>query len=106
MATGRRKAFVAVIKGAPWSFETTPQYLVSLIYLAVFGSVVAFGVYLTLLGKIGPGRAGYVGVAVPVVALLLSTVFEHYQWTLPALAGAALCIAGNVLVLMRERPKP
>ena len=46
---------------------------------------------------------GYVGVAVPVGALLLSTVFEHYQWTLASLAGAALCLIGNVLVLMPQR---
>jgi len=42
-------------------------------------------------------------VAVPVVALLLSTVFEHYEWTLPAAIGAGLCVAGNVLVLMPRR---
>jgi len=98
-------ALVAAIEGTAWTFEVTPRYVVSLVYLAVFGSVVAFGAYLTLLGKIGPARAGYVGVAVPMVALLLSTVFENYEWTLPALAGAALCVAGNVLVLIRERPQ-
>jgi drug/metabolite transporter (DMT)-like permease len=96
-------ALVAQIDGATWTFEATPSYVLSLIYLAVFGSVVAFGAYLTLLGRIGAARAGYVGVAVPVVALLLSTVFEHYEWTLPALIGAGLCVAGNVLVLMPQR---
>jgi drug/metabolite transporter (DMT)-like permease len=96
-------ALVAELDGATWTFEATPGYVLSLIYLAVFGSVVAFGAYLTLLGRIGAARAGYVGVAVPVVALLLSTVFEHYEWTLPALIGAGLCIAGNVLVLMPQR---
>jgi drug/metabolite transporter (DMT)-like permease len=95
-------ALVAQLDGATWSFESTPRYVLSLLYLAVFGSVVAFGTYLTLLGKIGAARAGYVGVAVPVVALLLSTVFEHYEWTLPALIGAGLCVAGNVLVLMQR----
>ena len=93
-------ALVAALDGATWSFEATPRYVLSLLYLAVFGSVVAFGTYLTLLGRIGAARAGYVGVAVPVVALLLSTVFEHYEWTLPALIGAGLCVAGNLLVLM------
>jgi drug/metabolite transporter (DMT)-like permease len=95
-------ALVAQLDGATWSFEATPRYVLSLLYLAVFGSVVAFGTYLTLLGKIGAARAGYVGVAVPVVALLLSTVFEQYEWTLPALIGAGLCVAGNVLVLMQR----
>lgn len=96
-------ALVAELDGATWTFEATPSYVVSLIYLAVFGSVVAFGAYLTLLGRIGAARASYVGVAVPIVALLLSTVFEHYEWTLPALIGAGFCVAGNVLVLMPRR---
>jgi len=95
-------AVVAALKDIVWTFDPRPGYVLSLLYLAAFGSVIAFAAYLTLLGKIGAARAGYVGVAVPVVALLLSTVFEHYEWTLPALAGAALCIAGNVLVLMPQ----
>ncbi len=96
-------ALVAAVEGTPWSFDSGPRYVLSLVYLAVFGSVIAFGAYLTLLGRIGPARAGYVGVAVPMVALAMSTIFESYEWTLPALAGAGLCVAGNALVLMRER---
>jgi drug/metabolite transporter (DMT)-like permease len=95
-------AVIAVIDGTRWTFDPSEGYVLSLVYLTVFGSVVAFGAYLTLLGKIGPARAGYVGVTVPVVALLLSTLFEHYRWTASALIGAALCVAGNILVLMRE----
>ena len=96
-------ALVALVDGTPWSFDPRPAYVLSLVYLAAFGSVIAFGAYLTLLGKIGAARAGYVGVAVPVVALLFSTAFERYEWTLAAAAGIALCAAGNVLVLMPER---
>jgi drug/metabolite transporter (DMT)-like permease len=96
-------ALVAGTEGISWGFDGSPRYVLSLVYLAVFGSIVAFGAYLTLLGRIGPARAGYVGVAVPMVALAISTVFERYQWDLPALAGAGLCVAGNVLVLLRER---
>ena len=98
-------ALVAVVTGAAWTFDPRPAYVLSLLYLAAFGSVVAFGAYLTLLGKIGAARAGYVGVAVPVVALMFSTAFEHYQWTVAALFGLALCVAGNVLVLMRTQPR-
>ena len=86
---------VASIEGIAWTFDAQPPYIASLLYLAAFGSVIAFSAYLTLLGQIGAARAGYVGVAVPVVALLLSTVFEHYQWTLLSLAGAALCVMGT-----------
>jgi drug/metabolite transporter (DMT)-like permease len=98
-------AIVAAIEGAGWTFDARLGYVLSLLYLAAFGSVIAFGAYLTLLGRIGAARAGYVGVAVPVVALLFSSVFEHYQWTLVALAGVALCAAGNVLVLLPQRQR-
>jgi drug/metabolite transporter (DMT)-like permease len=98
-------ALVAAIEGTPWRFDTGLRYVASLVYLAVFGSVIAFAAYLTLLGKIGPARAGYVGVAVPLVALAMSTLFERYEWTLPAVVGAALCLVGNALVLMKEKPR-
>jgi drug/metabolite transporter (DMT)-like permease len=97
-------AIVAAMEGTRWAFDPQPAYVFSLLYLAAFGSVIAFGAYLTLLGKIGAARAGYVGVAVPVVALLLSTVFEHYTWTLAGFVGVGLCAAGNVLVLLPQPP--
>lgn len=95
-------ALVAAAEGVTWTFDARLPYIASLLYLAAFGSVIAFSCYLTLLGRIGAARAGYVGVAVPVVALILSTVFERYQWTLLSLCGAALCVFGNVLVLMPQ----
>jgi drug/metabolite transporter (DMT)-like permease len=91
----------AVVTGVPWSFLATTSYLLSLAYLAVFGSVVAFVAYLTLAGEIGADRAGYVGVVTPVVALALSTALEGYHWTAPAVLGAALCLGGNVLILKK-----
>jgi len=95
-------ALVAATEGVTWTFDTRLPYVASLLYLAAFGSVIAFSAYLTLLGQIGAARAGYVGVAVPVVALILSTVFERYQWSVLSLCGAALCVMGNVLVLMPQ----
>jgi drug/metabolite transporter (DMT)-like permease len=95
-------AVLAIVRGAPLKFELSTGYILSLIYLAVFGSVVAFGSYLTLLGRIGPGRAAYVTVLFPVIALLLSTLFEGLTWTLAGGLGAVLVLAGNVLVLRRR----
>ena len=57
-------------------FEFSFKYIASLTYLSVFGSIFAFIFYLKLLEKVGPGRAGYVGVVMPVIALLISTIFE------------------------------
>jgi len=93
-------AIVAASTGAHWGFDSRAPYVLSLLYLAALGSVVAFGAYLTLLGRIGAARAGYVGVAVPVVALVFSTIFEHYHWTVTSLLGVALCATGNLLVLL------
>lgn len=69
-------ALCAVIAGRPFVFEATVPYVTSLVYLALFGSVVAFGAYLTLVGRIGADRAGYVGAMIPIVAVVLSTAFE------------------------------
>ena len=94
---------IALALGRPLAFEATPAYVLSLVYLAVFGSVLAFGGFLTLLGRVGPARAGYIGVMVPLVALAISSVFEGYRWELLALAGVAVSVAGNVIILRRPK---
>ena len=106
MAYGAILMFVfALFTGTPFRFEFTPGYIVSLVYLALFGSAIAFGAYLTLLGRIGPDRAAYSSLLFPIVALGLSTLFEGFQWSAPALIGVLLVLAGNFIVLSR-RPKP
>ena len=84
-------------------FEWTAVYVGSLLYLVIFGSVIAFGSYLTLIGRIGPGRAAYTTVAFPVVAILVSVVFEGYQLTVLAFVAVALVIAGNWLALSKPK---
>jgi len=93
---------LAFFRGAQLEFDTSPGYIVSLIYLAVFGSVIAFGSYLTLLGRIGLDRAAYVTVLFPVIALLLSTIFEDLQWGVPQLLGVVLILFGNAVVLTKK----
>ena len=80
--------------------------LMGLVYLALFGSVIAFGCYLTLVGRIGPGRAAYVTLLFPVVALMLSTIWEDYHWTLSGLSGILLILCGNYLALAKQRVLP
>jgi drug/metabolite transporter (DMT)-like permease len=89
----------ALACGRPLVFEATPAYVGSLIYLALFGSVIAFGAYLTLVGRIGAARSGYISAAVPIVAIVLSTAFEGLRWHAMTFAGVALSVAGTVLVL-------
>jgi len=96
----------SLVAGRSFVFDGSTGYLLSLGYLAVFGSILAFGAYLTLVGRIGADRAGYVGAAIPIVALLFSTVFEGLRWHAYTAAGIALCVAGNVLVLRRRPAAP
>jgi drug/metabolite transporter (DMT)-like permease len=98
-------AAAAAALGVPWTFDWRPTYVASLLYLAVLGSVVGFGTYLTLMRQVGPGPAAYVGVATPVIALALSTLLEGYRWTWISLAGVALALAGNVLALRTPLPR-
>jgi drug/metabolite transporter (DMT)-like permease len=106
MAYGALVAAVAAsVQGVEWTFDARPGYLVSLAYLALFGSVVAFGAYLTLLRRIGAARAAYTAVATPVIALALSTLFEGYRWTWVGALGVALAIAGITLALRPQRAR-
>ena len=88
--------------GQAFTFDASPAYVWALLYLAVIGSVVGFTAYLTLVGRMGPGRAAYCTVLFPIVALSISTVAEGYRWTPPAVAGLALVMLGNVLVFARR----
>jgi len=92
-------ALAALLQGVEWTFDMRAGYLVSLAYLALFGSVIAFGAYLTLLKRIGAARAAYTAVTTPVIALALSTLFEGYRWTSVGALGVVLAMAGNWLAL-------
>ncbi len=94
---------VAVASGDPVTIDLSPRYLGALFYLAIIGSVVAFGCYLTLIHRIGADKGAYAGVAFPVVALMISTLLEGYLWTLPAAFGVVLIVCGNILALSKRR---
>ncbi|BCS95104.1 hypothetical protein DSLASN_07360 [Desulfoluna limicola] len=96
---------LSAVLGRSFAFEMTGAYVGSLLYLAVFGSIVAFGCYLSLVGRIGADRAAYATLVFPVVALVISTIWEGYQWSASAFCGVALILLGNVLLLQR-RPAP
>lgn len=92
---------VALFLGVDFQLDTRVSYLTSLLYLSVFGSIVTFTGYLKLLTLIGPDKAGYIGMMVPVIALVLSSVFEDYRWTGPGIAGLVLILAGNWQVMRK-----
>ncbi len=92
-------AVFAYIKGAAFTMSYEPGYLISLFYLAVFGSVIAFASYFSLLKNMGPEKASYLIVLFPMVAVILSGFFEGFEWTPHVLLGFALVLLGNVIVL-------
>jgi drug/metabolite transporter (DMT)-like permease len=89
-----------------FSYSTSYSYVISLIYLALVASVIGFGVYLKLVGNIGADKASYVNIFTPTIALLLSTLFENYQWSWTGLVGVALIIIGNIIVLYAKPTRP
>lgn len=92
---------VALILGREFNFSFEAGYLLSLGYLAIFGSAVAFGCYIALMRTIGPARAAYTSVLFPIVALLISTIFEDYRWSTLAVVGILFIVAGNWLALTK-----
>jgi drug/metabolite transporter (DMT)-like permease len=94
---------IALAAGRPLSVAFSAPFVLSLVYLALVGSVLAFRAYFALLERIGAARASYIGVMTPLIALLVSTAFERFQWQALTLAGVALALAGNVLALQQPR---
>jgi drug/metabolite transporter (DMT)-like permease len=97
-------ALVVLVSGTSITIDLAAPYLLSLVYLALFGSVIAFGCYLSLVGRVGAGRAAYVTLLFPVVALGLSTIWEGYAWSVPGVCGIVLILFGNYLAMARKKP--
>jgi drug/metabolite transporter (DMT)-like permease len=93
----------AVVSGKELAFDTSLPYMLSLGYLSLFGSIIAFTGYLTLIGKIGADKAAYTIVFVPVIALTISTFFEGYQPDIYAYIGIALILTGNIIALKAKK---
>jgi drug/metabolite transporter (DMT)-like permease len=100
---GALSLVLGVLQGKSLNFEPTVGYVGSLVYLAVFGSVIAFACYLTLQGRIGAARAGYTGVMTPILALAVSFFVERFAIGWLTILGVALSVIGNVVIL---RGKP
>lgn len=93
----------ALATGKAWAFEWSWAYVLSLTHLAVIGSVVAFMLYFNLARRRGYATASYISALTPPVAMLVSALFEGKSWGLVGLAGVALVLAGQVLLLRAKR---
>ncbi len=85
--------------GTEFNIDTRLPYIVSLLYLSIFGTVIAFACYFVLLKDIGPEKASYSVVLFPVVAVTLSMIFEGFVWQTSTVIGFVLVLTGNVVVL-------
>ena len=92
-------AITAWMLAGPPVIDLSPAYLAGVAYLGIVASAVAFSLYYALSRGLGPGKAAYNGVVVPVVAMTLSTAFEAYVWTPLAVAGGLLAMVGLVVAL-------
>ncbi|SMD32583.1 EamA-like transporter family protein [Reichenbachiella faecimaris] len=97
---------LALILDRPFSFDPSTSYIISLLYLTVFGSIIAFGTYLTLISRVGADKAAYALVIIPVIAIGISSIFESYQMTLYAALGVVLILIGNVLAIRQKKKEP
>ncbi|MBU3972107.1 MAG: EamA family transporter [Alphaproteobacteria bacterium] len=92
-------AIYGLVTGAQFTIDPSFTYVGSLLYLALFGSVIAFGLYFTIARTIGYAMASYVSALTPPIAMLVSVLFEgaHFGWT--ALAGLLLVLSGQALMI-------
>jgi drug/metabolite transporter (DMT)-like permease len=97
---------IAWAVAGPPTIDPRPGYWAGVAYLAIFASVICFSLYAPVVRKIGPGKAAYSSVIVPIIAMALSTGFEGYRWTLLSAAGAVLALGGMLLAIGgRRRPQ-
>ena len=87
------------IQGSEYIIPMQAPYLISLLYLAVFGTVIAFACYFILLKDLGPEKATYLMVLFPIIAVILSTIFEDFLWTSYTVTGFLLVLIGNLIVV-------
>ncbi|WP_010297490.1 DMT family transporter [Candidatus Odyssella thessalonicensis] len=100
----------ALVLGEWPTFDFTPKYIGSLLYLSIVGTVIAFGLYMKLVHNIGPGKASYANILIPVIALTVSSYFEDFSWSVEMIYGVIMVVLGNVVVMVSKtlqsrRPK-
>lgn len=94
---------IGLIAGENFTYPMSAKFTFSLLYLVVFGTMIAFWAYQTLVGTIGADRAAYSSIVSPTIAVALSAVFENVQITGMFLAGMGFCLAGNYLSLKKDK---
>lgn len=97
-------ALLAIVKGTPFRFDLPVDYWLSMGYLSIFGSVIVFGCYLSLLGKIGASKTSYITVITPAIAVIIGSIVEGFAWNSYTLFGISFILLGNIVVLCKIKP--
>ncbi|MFT5260278.1 MAG: drug/metabolite transporter (DMT)-like permease [Saprospiraceae bacterium] len=90
---------IVFLAGGQFTWDSRPEYVYSLVYLAIPGSVIAFTTYLSLVNRLGANQAAYATVMFPVVALAISWVYEGYIWGVTNSLGLVCVLLGNAVAL-------
>jgi drug/metabolite transporter (DMT)-like permease len=96
-------AVIAFALTGPPTFDPRPSYWAGVLYLALLASVLTFSLYYPVVRRIGPAKAAYSSVIVPIIAMGFSTWLEDYRWTPMTIAGALLALGGMAAALSRSR---
>jgi len=96
-------AIVALLRGDQFTFDFSLAYVSSLIYLSLFGSVIAFGCYLTLMTRIGAHKTSYANILFPAVAVVISTFVEDFHWSMYTIVGFSSILLGNLVILSKPK---
>ncbi|MBV9931544.1 MAG: DMT family transporter [Alphaproteobacteria bacterium] len=99
-------ALIAFALAGPPVIDTAPLYWAGLLYLALLASALAFVLYYQVIRAVGPARAAYSSLLVPIIAMAFSTAFEGYRWSIWAVAGGVLALSGLFIALRSARPRP
>jgi drug/metabolite transporter (DMT)-like permease len=94
---------LALYQQKEFTFDFPSVYWYSLFYLSIFGTVIAFGAYFTLVGRIGAEKAGYTSILSPVIAISLSMFLENLKMTSYLAIGLLFCLFGNFITLRSKK---
>lgn len=89
------------VLGKSMHVDVTTSFVISFIYLSIFGTVISFWAYFKLIENIGPAKAAFTTIASPIIALAVSTYMENLEWSIYIALGSIFCIMGNVVALVR-----
>ena len=99
-------ALLGLVKGTEFRLDLPLDYWLSMGYLSLFGSVIVFGCYLTLLGKIGASKTSYITIITPAIAVVIGSFVEGIEWSIYTICGISLILLGNIVVLYKFKSAP